>query len=109
MPERLTVAITGTLSLPREEAAERINATSNARFVTKVAENTDFLVASRFDTVKAHRAAAFGSVVIPEEELMTFLESGSFPKRQHRKSLSGLWPEINWTRTVDQPKLQLLS
>jgi hypothetical protein len=108
MSERLTVAITGTLAIPRDDAATRINATDNARFVTKVAANTDFLVATRFDTVNAHKAASCGSVIISEPELMGFLDAGEFPKRKHRKSLSGTWPEITWTRVVEDPRTQLL-
>lgn len=40
--------------------------------------DTNYLVASRFDTSKARRAAQIGVKVVNEEELMTFVEQGDF-------------------------------
>jgi len=104
----MTVAITGTLSRPREELVDLINGTSNARFVTKVAGDTDYLVASRFDTVKAHNAARFGTTVIPEPELLSYIAAGEFPVRKHRNTHAMNWPEITWTEIVDNPAAHFL-
>jgi hypothetical protein len=104
---RMTVAITGTLSKPRDEFATRINATSNARFVTNVAGDTDYLVAARFDTVKARNAAIYGSAIITEQDLESFLEQAAFPVRAHRDTHVSNWPEITWTETVNDPELFL--
>ncbi len=103
----MTVAITGTLSKPRDEFAMRINATSNARFVTKVAGDTDYLVAARFDTVKARDAAIYGSTIITERDLELFLEQQAFPVRAHRDTHVSNWPDIIWTDIVENPELFL--
>lgn len=73
------VAITGTLSRPRHEIVELIESRTNARFCERVTYDTNYLVASRFDTSKARRAAQIGVKVVNEEELMTFVEQGDFP------------------------------
>ena len=109
MSERLmTVAITGTLSKPREEFATRIDSTSNARFVTKVAGDTDYLVAARFDTAKARKAAIFGATIITEQDLESFLTDGYFPPRAHRDTHVSNWPEITWTEVVADPYIYLV-
>ena len=51
------VAITGTLSMPRKSAAELIETHTNARFANTVTYDVNYLVASRFDTIKARKAA----------------------------------------------------
>jgi hypothetical protein len=107
-PSEVTVAITGDLSVPREEAIVRVNATDNGRYVSKVAMNTDYLIAVRFDTVKARRAAAFGTVVIDESDFNEYLEANHFPRRRARKEAHGHWPTIEWIREVDVPVLQYL-
>ncbi len=105
---RMTVAITGTLSRPREELAKLISATRNARFVSTLARDTDYLVGARFDTTKAHNAARFGVTIIPESELLSYLAAGEFPQRQHRNTHVMNWPEITWRETVDNPVAHFL-
>jgi hypothetical protein len=104
--ERMTVAITGTLSEPRAQVAIKINSTKNARFVERVAGNTDYLVAARHDTAKARAAAQNGTVVLTEQQLTEYLESGEFPHHQRRYTYSGFnfdESEIVWAETLDPP------
>lgn len=103
---RLAVAITGTLSISRQDAAIRINSTRNARFVDRVASNTDYLVAARRDTSKARAASAYGTTVISEEELLQYLKAGEFPKKTHRAiqyQSNNFLSEIEWRDTFDPP------
>ncbi len=74
------VAITGTLSIPRKSAAQLIEARTSARFVDGVNYDVNYLVASRFDTNKARRAAKIGVTVISEAEMMDFIQRGEFPE-----------------------------
>ena len=74
----LHVAITGTLSMPRKEAAELINSTSNARFHPDVTYDTNYLVAARFDSNKAKKAAQLGVRIITEQEMHGYVAAGRF-------------------------------
>jgi hypothetical protein len=100
------VAITGTLSMPRKSAAELIETHTNARFANTVTYDVNYLVASRFDTIKARKAAKIGVAVISESELMDYVQKGAFPENQ--KPLqpefhnSFRTDEITWTEI--QPK-----
>lgn len=80
--ETLKVAITGTLSKPREEIVRLIEALGNVHFSPQVTYDINYLIASRFDTAKAKRAAQIGITVISESEMMEFIERGSFPENQ---------------------------
>jgi NAD-dependent DNA ligase len=51
----LSVAITGTLSVRRKEAATLIDSTSNARFHPDVSYQTNYRVAAHFDSGKARK------------------------------------------------------
>ena len=53
----------------------------NARFVSGVSSQTDYLISSRKDTNKAKRAKAFGTQVIDEAEMMAFIKAGNFPSK----------------------------
>jgi hypothetical protein len=103
---RMTVAITGDLSQPRAQVAIRINDTKNARFVERVALDTDYLVASRNDTVKARAAAANGTTIITEQQLMECLAAGEFPyhERKHTHAAFNFDESaIVWEETYDPP------
>lgn len=102
--ERMTVAITGTLSEPRAQIAIKINSTRNARFVEGVSLDTDYLVAARMDTTKARAAAQNGTIILTEQQLTNFLSTGEFPYHRRRDTHSGLnfdESEIKWEDTYD--------
>ena len=75
-----TFCITGALDgLKRIDAIVMIHNKTNARFVSMVSKNTDYLISSRKDTIKADKAKKFGTQVINEVEMMAFVKSGKFP------------------------------
>ena len=74
-----TFCITGALKMKRIDAIVMIHNKTNARFVSMVSKNTDYLISSRKDTNKAERAKKFGTHVINEGEMMAFVKSGKFP------------------------------
>ena len=74
-----TFCITGALKMKRIDAIVMIHNKTNARFVSMVSKNTDYLISSRKDTNKAERAKKFGTQVINEGEMMVFVKSGKFP------------------------------
>ena len=75
-----TFCITGALEkYKRIDAIVEIHNKTNARFVSGVSSQTDYLISSRKDTSKAKKARAFGTKVIDENEMMAFIKSGSFP------------------------------
>src|ERR1035438_10871848 len=76
------VAITGVLSIPRKSAAELIETRTNARFADSVTYDVNYLVASRFDSNKARKAAKIGVAIISEVDLMNYIQKGEFPENQ---------------------------
>ena len=77
-----TFCITGALEkFKRIDAIVEIHNKTNARFVSGVSSQTDYLISSRKDTNKAKRARAFGTRVIDEAEMMAFIKAGRFPLR----------------------------
>ena len=77
-----TFCITGALEkYKRIDAIVEIHTKTNARFVSGVSSQTDYLISSRKDTNKAKRARAFGTRVIDEAEMMAFIKAGRFPLR----------------------------
>ena len=75
-----TFCITGALEkFKRIDAIVEIHNKTNARFVSGVSSQTDYLISSRKDTSKAKRAKAFGTQVIDESEMIAFIKAGSFP------------------------------
>src|SRR6266700_2548786 len=76
----LSVAITGTLSVPREEAAALIDSTSNARFHPDVSYQTNYLVAALFNSGKARKAGQIGVTIITEVEMTECVKAGRFPE-----------------------------
>ena len=77
-----TFCITGALEkYKRIDAIVEIHNKTNARFVSTVSSQTDYLISSRKDTNKAKRAKSFGTKVIDEAEMMTFIKAGKFPVR----------------------------
>ena len=74
-----TFCITGALKMKRIDAIVMIHNKTNARFVSMVSKNTDYLISSRKDTNKAKRARKFGTQVIDQAEMMAFVKSGKFP------------------------------
>lgn len=95
----LSVAITGTLSIPRKEAAALIDSTSNARFRPEVSYQTNYLVAARFDSGKARKAAKIGVTIITETEMQEYVKAGRFPETSTptRPPHVNNFPEIEWS------------
>ena len=78
-----TFCITGALEkFKRIDAIVEIHTKTNARFVSGVSSQTDYLISSRKDTNKAKRAKAFGTQVIDEAEMMAFIKAGNFPSKR---------------------------
>ena len=65
--------------MKRIDAIVMIHNKTNARWVSMVSKNTDYLISSRKDTNKAKRARKFGTQVIDQAEMMAFVKSGKFP------------------------------
>ena len=107
------VAITGALSKPRKEIVQWIERTANAQFSSGVTYETDYLVASRFDTSKAKRAAKLGITVISESEMREFISKGAFPETE-RPLRRYVYPanfrtdEIEWKEEVTPNRLCFL-
>ena len=75
-----TFCITGALEkFKRIDAIVEIHNKTNARFVSGVSSQTDYLISSRKDTSKAKRAISFGTQVIDESEMIAFIKAGIFP------------------------------
>ena len=74
-----TFCITGALKMKRIDAIVLIHNKTNARWVSMVSKNTDYLISSRKDTNKAKRARKFGTQVIDQTEMMGFVKFGKFP------------------------------
>ena len=74
-----TFCITGALDgLKRIDAIVMIHNKTNARWVSMVSKNTDYLISSRKDTRKAKRAKTFGTQIITQDEMMAFVKKGKF-------------------------------
>jgi hypothetical protein len=101
----LHVAITGTLSMPRKEAAALIDSTSNARFHAEVTYETNYLVAALFDSGKARKAAKIGVSIITEAEMMEYIQAGRFPdnKTPEKPHHVNNFPDIVWNKTYQEP------
>jgi SOS-response transcriptional repressor LexA len=95
----LEVAITGTLSLPRKEAAALIESTSTAHFHAEVTFQTNYLVAAILDSGKARKAAKIGVAIITEAEMMQHVGAGVFPENAApmRPVHVSNFPDIEWT------------
>jgi len=99
----LSIAITGTLSVSRKEAATLIDSTANARFHPDVSYQTNYLVTARFDSGKARKAAQIGVTIVSELELMEYVKAGRFPETDAptRLSHSNNFPKIDWSVNHD--------
>ena len=80
--KNVTFCITGELSKSRADVIQEIENKTNAKFISGVSKNTDYLISARTDTVKAKNAKKFGTKVINESELAAFLKKGVFPAVQ---------------------------
>ena len=79
--KNVTFCITGALeNYQRADAVKLIEAKTNAKFVSQVSGNTDYLVSVRKDTVKAKKAKKLGTIIIDEAEMLKFIKKGQFPK-----------------------------
>ena len=67
-----TFCITGALKMKRIDAIVLIHNKTNARFVSMVSKNTDYLISSRKDTNKAARAKKFGTQIIDDPCIMSW-------------------------------------
>lgn len=108
---KINVAITGELSEPRSAYAERINSTSNGRYVPSLTLETHYLVASKFDSKKAKKAARYGTAIIEEPELQSYLLDGNFPTLAlpEKPAHSNNFPEIFWDTVYEKPRKYLLT
>jgi hypothetical protein len=107
------VSITGTLSMPRKEAVRLIESRTNAHFSPEVTYDVSYLVASRFDTNKARRAAQIGVSVISEAEMMQHIDDGCFPEnrkplRPHSYPPNFRTDEIVWAEEFNPSRLCFL-
>lgn len=105
--DAVLVAITGTLSMPRREAVALIESRTNAKFSPEVTYHTNYLVAARFDTNKAHRAAALGIVIISEVDMLGYVQKGLFPSTRlpDRPKHTNNFPEIEWKGVFHPEKI----
>ena len=79
----VTFCITGTLDkMRRVDAIQLVQNETNARWISGVSSYTDYLVSKRTDTRKASNAKKFGTKVINEAQMMTFVKDGKFPARK---------------------------
>ena len=110
MEEPILVAITGTLSMPRKEAVALIEARTSARFSPEVTYHTSYLVAARFDTNKARKAAGLRIAIISESDMMRYVEAGSFPpvRLPDRPKHTGHFPHITWTETFHPERIAFI-
>ena len=102
----MKVAITGKLeNMERKEAADLINTRTNAEWVKSVTYETNYLVATLFDSGKAKKAAKIGVAVISEQEMLQFIEEGHFPEIDTPEMQERVWAgggdNLNW---VDVPE-----
>jgi hypothetical protein len=108
----MKVAITGTLSMPRSEAAKLIESRTNAKFSPNVTYETNYLVAARFDTNKSRKAAEIGVTVISEQDMMEYIERGAFPDNKLPDRPKHIYvnnfPEVKWQETYHPERLVLM-
>ena len=79
----VTFCITGALDkMRRVDAIQLVQNETNARWISGVSSRTDYLVSKRTDTRKASNAKKFGTKVINETQMMTFVKDGKFPARK---------------------------
>jgi len=106
------VSITGTLSMPRKAAVQLIESHTNAQFSRHVTRDVNYLVAARFDTNKAKRAAQIGVTVISEVEMLESIQRGSFPEngKPFRPDTPQDHPDddLVWTEEFDPARLCFL-
>ena len=76
----VTFCITGALKKRRADIIQEVQNKTNARWISGVSKNTDYLVSARSDTVKARNAKKFGTKVINEAELLAYIKKGEFPQ-----------------------------
>jgi len=91
--------------------AEKIDASSNGRFVKSVTLDTHYLVATKFDSFKAKKAARLGTTVISEQDLLGYLGSGVFPETAlpEKPVHQNHFPEIEWSKIYDPARTYLLT
>tara|TARA_B100000965_G_C19059522_1_gene527196 strand:+ start:100 stop:396 length:297 start_codon:yes stop_codon:yes gene_type:complete len=78
----VTFCITGALNkMRRVDAIQLVQNETNARWISGVSKNTDYLVSKRTDTLKASNARKYGTRVINEAKMMAFIKAGKFPVR----------------------------
>ena len=80
--QTVTFCITGALDkMRRVDAIQLVQNETNARWISTVSKNTDFLVSKRTDTRKASNARKYGTKVINETQMMTYVKAGKFPSK----------------------------
>ena len=76
----VTFCITGALKKRRVDIIQEVQNKTNARWISGVSKNTDYLVSAKTNTVKARNAKKFGTKVINEAELLAYIKKGQFPQ-----------------------------
>ncbi len=109
-PPPVSVAITGTLSIPRKEAARLINASKNAQFVNSVTFHTSYLVSALADSQKVKKALKIGVEILTEDQLFAYLSSGVFPPaKAHEYHQPAPIPfEVEWTTKYSEARHVLI-
>ena len=80
--QTVTFCITGALDkMRRVDAIQLVQNETNARWISTVSKNTDFLVSKRNDTRKASNAHKYGTKVINETQMMAYVKVGKFPSK----------------------------
>ena len=65
--------------MERKEAAKLIETKTNAVFKRDITYDTNYLVATEFNTSKAKKAAAIGVAIISEKDMLRYIDKGKFP------------------------------
>lgn len=104
------VAITGTLSVPREAAARLINSSQNAQFVASVTYHTSYLVSALADSRKARKAREIGVEILTEKQLFEYLANGFFPPAKTHAYQRPAPPKfvVDWKTRYPEPKRLLI-
>lgn len=106
----IEVVVTGTLEgMTRKEAGEVIEGLG-AKFSKRVTYETNYLVATKLDSIKALRARELGVEVISQSEFQDFVDAGNFPENdkpeKRERNYTNNFPVLRWAKVDDgEPKL----
>ena len=69
--------------MERKEAAKLIETKTNAVFKRDITYDTNYLVATEFNTSKAKKAAAIGVAIISEKDMLRYIDKGKSKNKSH--------------------------